>query len=215
MKYVSGSLWLIGLQSHSSFIAFFFLQVEINDSLPQQICSTCITFINKSIKFRKKCEESQKLLLNRPNGIKIENIDFKTEENAVSIDISDYLEDEFKDYDDNITLDTLQSNNEINDSKIQNDNKNDININTINNKQTKIDEKPTDLLISKKTRKCVKIRRKIKETKEKEKERIECEYCHKILTSKLSLRNHYKIHTGFDVVCEVGKDFFYFMLYLE
>lgn len=41
------------------------------------------------------------------------------------------------------------------------------------------------------------------EKKAREKEKIECEYCHKFLTSKLSLRNHYKIHTGFDVVCEV------------
>lgn len=47
---------------------------------------------------------------------------------------------------------------------------------------------------------------------EKVKEAIECEFCHKVLTSKLSLRNHYKIHTGFDVVCEVG--IFFNLIYL-
>lgn len=47
-----------------------------------------------------------------------------------------------------------------------------------------------------------------KDEEEKEKQSIECEFCHKVLTSKLSLRNHYKIHTGFDVVCEVGVIFY-------
>lgn len=39
-------------------------------------------------------------------------------------------------------------------------------------------------------------------------EPVECEYCHKILSSRLSIPNHYKIHTGFNIVCEhCGKKF--------
>lgn len=176
----------------------------MNDTLPQELCSTCISFINKSMKFRKKCEESQKMLLeNRVNGIKIEHFNLKLEENSTAIDISDSLEDDFKDFDDNITLDTLQSNNDDIISKNESLPKTEI---TFDTKQTEINEKPIDLLlIGKRRRKCVKtVRGKTTDKKENIKERIECEYCHKILTSKLSLRNHYKIHTGFDVVCEVS-----------
>lgn len=60
-------------------------------------------------------------------------------------------------------------------------------------------------------KKLNKKKEKVKKKEKKDvkvKEKIECEHCHKILTSKLSLRNHYKIHTGFDVVCEhCGKKF--------
>lgn len=76
-----------------------------------------------------------------------------------------------------------------------------------NNDLPDIIRKGNDILDNKeKPRRRVKRLKKDKQGKdegEKEKESIECEFCHKILTSKLSLRNHYKIHTGFDVVCEV------------
>lgn len=89
--------------------------------------------------------------------------------------------------------------------------------NTISNKARKKDisqiiHKNNDILdsIEKPKRKLKRLKKDTaKDKKDKNeigkiKESIECEFCHKILTSKLSLRNHYKIHTGFDVVCEVG-----------
>lgn len=230
----------------------------MNDSLPQEICSTCISFINESIKFRRKCEEMQKILTeNKTNGIKFETFDIlKTEENSTSIDITDALDDDFKDLDDNITLDNLQFNDVIlkDDEKVT-ENANepkhmkyearvieidekpiDIMFNTKKRKAKSIkvkqkeskktervrdeietDEKPMDIMFNTKKRKAKSIKVKEKECKEKTervKEEIECEYCHKILTSKLSLRNHYKIHTGFDVVCEVRRLYcFYFLIY--
>lgn len=234
------------------------LQIAMNDSLPQEMCSTCISFINESIKFRRKCEEMQKILTdNKTNGIKFETFDIlKTEENTTSIDITDALDDDFKDLDDNITLDNLK----FNDVILKEDEKDTENANvpkqmiyearvieidekpieiTFNTKKRKaksikakqkeskktervrdeieIDEKPMDIMFNTKKRKAKSIKVKEKECKEKTervREEIECEYCHKILTSKLSLRNHYKIHTGFDVVCEVRCLYcFYFLIY--
>lgn len=211
---------------------FVISQVELNDNMPQEMCLNCIHFINDSIKFRRKCEEVQNMLLeNKCNGIKLETSKYKTEDRNPSIDITDSYDDDFKDFDDNITLDTLQfhevpvqSQTDCNNKIIRNtaedyfnsnekieshdnvdDNEKIIVENEVDSKVIEIVEKPTSFNKKRKTR--VKTVRK-KEKKDehcniKVKEEIECEFCHKILTSKLSLRNHYKIHTGFDIVCEV------------
>nr|XP_034838196.1 zinc finger protein 182-like [Maniola hyperantus] len=182
------------------------VKVELNDNMPQEMCLNCIHFINDSIKFRRKCEEVQNMLLeNKCNGIKLETSKYKTEDRNPSIDITDSYDDDFKDFDDNITLDTLQ----FHEVPVQSHT--DCNENEIDSKVIETVEKPF-LLFNKKRKTRVKTLRK-KEKKDercniKVKEEIECEFCHKILTSKLSLRNHYKIHTGFDIVCEhCGKKF--------
>ncbi|CAG4934199.1 unnamed protein product [Parnassius apollo] len=207
------------------------LKVEVNDTLPQEMCSTCIAFINESIKFRKRCEDAQKSLLDH----KIHDIKSETPyilkieyEKATTIDISEFLppDDDFKDYDDNITLDNLQySNCEISEHKICNmpdkplqkefeprildiiEKPEEIVFNNKTNKKDNVEIKPRRT-IKNKIEKREKDKESKKEKAERVKEEIECEYCHKILTSRLSLRNHYKIHTGFDVVCEhCGKKF--------
>ncbi|XP_072941163.1 uncharacterized protein [Epargyreus clarus] len=186
------------------------IKVEPNDTLPQEMCSPCISFINESYKFRRKCELAQQALLdNKYVDIKLENPSFKIENTQVCIDISDLIpEDDFKDFDDNITLDTLQYNYDT-----QKD--------TQTQEMTNFDEKPleiTEIVFNGKAKNLKKpVRRRTLRKKEAEdkkdkaeriKEEIQCEYCKKVLTSKLSLRNHYKIHTGFDVVCEhCGKKF--------
>ncbi|XP_013174331.1 PREDICTED: zinc finger protein 816-like [Papilio xuthus] len=174
------------------------VKVEINDLLPQEMCTACIEFVNESFKFQKRCEYAQNTLIKcNLDGIKPERItNIKTEHRNTEIDISELLpDDDFKDYDDNITLDIL---------------------NTYENckKENQSDTKPTKIIKTRsKKNGSVKSKRTIKKTEDegegtKKKEVIECEFCHKILTSKLSLRNHYKIHTGFDVVCEhCGKKF--------
>ncbi|XP_063390866.1 zinc finger protein 62 homolog [Cydia fagiglandana] len=182
------------------------VKVEVNDCLPQEVCQPCVSFINETMKFRKKCELAQITLRNRLND-NTHNI--KQEFNkpdTISIDISEYVDDDFKDYDDNITLNTLQLAEETLDNKCTE------NIDDIKNIETenKVQETTDNKVILEKVKKEVKKRRvKKKEMNgQKVKEEIECEYCHKILTSKLSIRNHYKIHTGFDVVCEhCGKKF--------
>ncbi|XP_052745945.1 zinc finger protein 813 isoform X2 [Bicyclus anynana] len=269
------------------------VKVELNDTMPQDICVECINFINKSIKFRRKCEEVQNML--QENGTKCKNVKleyFKNvkEECHPSIDITDSYDDDFKDFDDNITLDALQyqnigqnnlnndeivygsitnnvsetsddsddkiiktvnhsadsngtmiktvhysddSNDKIVDNqyngdqlnvvefhKTENDSNNDkIVFNTVQN-HDRNDEINEDIenksdnkvhliekqnLFSKKRKTRVRAVRKKEKSDEdlKTKQEIECEFCHKILTSKLSLRNHYKIHTGFDIVCEI------------
>ncbi|XP_063631903.1 zinc finger protein 436-like isoform X2 [Cydia splendana] len=177
------------------------VKVEVNDCLPQEVCQPCVSFINETMKFRKKCELAQITLRNRLND-NTHNI--KQEFNkpdTISIDISEYVDDDFKDYDDNITLNTLQLSEETLDNKCTE------NIDDIKNIETenKVQETTDNKVILEKVKKEVKKRRvKKKEMNgQKVKEEIECEYCHKILTSKLSIRNHYKIHTGFDVVCEI------------
>ncbi|XP_045781514.1 zinc finger protein 845-like [Maniola jurtina] len=203
------------------------VKVEINDNMPQEMCLNCINFINDSLKFRRICEEVQNMLLeNKCNGIKLETSKFKTEDRNPSIDITDSYDDDFKDFDDNITLDTLQ----FHEVPIQNqtDSNEKIVVNTIENHEhvdsnekiiaeNEIDSKVIEIvenpiLFNKKRKTRVKTVRKKEKRDEscsiKVKEEIECEFCHKILTSKLSLRNHYKIHTGFDIVCEhCGKKF--------
>lgn len=75
--------------------------------------------------------------------------------------------------------------------------------NRITRQQTSCKKKNQPTVITGDEEKCGKK----KEPQQKHttlKEKIECEYCHKILTSRLSLRNHKKIHSGFDVVCEVS-----------
>ncbi|XP_047039086.1 zinc finger protein 197-like [Helicoverpa zea] len=187
------------------------LKVEYNDALPQKMCTSCINFINASYKFRKKCEENQKSLISRLNEkpqyeIKIETNIFDVENNGnVSIDISDLIN-----YIDVHVVAVASYNYDIADN-IEN---NDIEFET---KVEDIVDKPVELIFkSKKSKNCKEkpVKRSLRkkkengEKKERCKEEIECEYCHKILTSKLSLRNHYKIHTGFDVVCEhCGKKF--------
>lgn len=180
--------------------------MELNDPLPQQICTNCITFINNSYKFRKKCEQNQKILFSRINDkqvyeIKLETNVFKTE-NSNTIDISDLVND-IKLFNDN-----ENSINDFIDSVENNDN-----IEFENNTES-IVEKPIETVVKQKRskrnvekvpRRSLRSKKESGEKKDRVKEDIECEYCHKILTSKLSLRNHYKIHTGFDVVCEVRK----------
>ncbi|XP_063543712.1 zinc finger protein 771-like [Cydia strobilella] len=39
------------------------IKVEINDGLPQQMCTTCINYINSSLKFRRQCKNSENRLL--------------------------------------------------------------------------------------------------------------------------------------------------------
>ncbi|CAH0599511.1 unnamed protein product [Chrysodeixis includens] len=183
------------------------LKVELNDTLPQEMCSTCVTFINNSYKFRKKCEENNKTLqeqLNNKYDIKIETNILKTENGPVTIDISDLLHDmkTFDNHEDSFNYDSIENNDEV------------IEFET---KVKDIVEKPVEIIFKKgkskkRTEKPVRRSLRSKENGQKEREgvqeKIECEYCHKVLTSKLSLRNHYKIHTGFDVVCEhCGKKF--------
>lgn len=179
------------------------------------MCRNCINIINQTIKFRKKCEQTQvtlnERLENKLYGVKLET-EYKPD---ISIDISEYIDDDFKDYDDNITLDALQSeidapkdlNHGEYESKVEHIKSNDIfnnDIKTDNGKRGNV----------KKIKEVKKRRSKKKEDNEKVKEEIECEYCHKILTSKLSIRNHYKIHTGFDVVCEVS-NYLFIRLYTQ
>ncbi|XP_013135854.1 PREDICTED: zinc finger protein 585B-like [Papilio polytes] len=172
------------------------LKVEINDSLSQEICITCVEFINESFRFQKRCEYAQNTLIKcNSDGIKPEYIsNIKTEYKHTEIDITELLPDEdFKDYDDNITLDVINT--------YENCNETQYNTKSI---KTKSRSKKNGTV---KTKRTVKKTEKEGEVTQK-KEEIECEFCHKILTSKLSLRNHYKIHTGFDVVCEhCGKKF--------
>ncbi|KAJ8704140.1 hypothetical protein PYW07_013434 [Mythimna separata] len=123
----------------------------------------------------------------------------------ITIDISDLLED-FNNHEDNI--------NNYSYDPVENNDNEEIEFET---KVQDLVEKPVELLFkSKKSKKSTEkpVKRTLRRKKEngdkkvRLKEEIECEYCHKILTSKLSLRNHYKIHTGFDVVCEhCGKKF--------
>ncbi|XP_049883136.1 zinc finger protein 652-like isoform X2 [Pectinophora gossypiella] len=199
------------------------VKVELNDNLPQQMCLFCITFINDSVKFRKKCEDSNMELLSRlidkqTEAIKVETSpEFKTEnDKSVTIDITHLLPDldeDFKDYDDNITLDSLQCNNSVEktciavefDGQDKNSTEKPVLLEE-NNEQTEVEKPKRKLRSSKKEN--VGVKKKAKAKEEKVREEVECEYCHKILTSRLSLRNHYKIHTGFDVVCEhCGKKF--------
>ncbi|KAM3958626.1 uncharacterized protein ACR2FA_007270 [Aphomia sociella] len=203
------------------------IKIEINDNMPQEMCSTCIYFVNESVRFRKKAEEAQKILIHRAENkkycdIKLElshicKLENERNNTEIYIDTLDSVDNDFKDYDDNVTLDTFQYyNDRLNDDTNQMEYKTNI---------EDIVDRPTEVVFNKKSkRSCVKEKplRKLrtkkeckeakkgrtKEKTERIKEEIECEYCHKILTSKLSLRNHYKIHTGFDVVCEhCGKKF--------
>ncbi|XP_061726186.1 zinc finger protein 300-like isoform X2 [Cydia pomonella] len=181
--------------------------VELNDCLPQEVCHTCISFINETMKFRKKCELTQITLRNKLNNDTYEIKQEFIKPDTISIDISEYVDDDFKDYDDNITLNTLQYTEEK-----TLDNKCTEKFEDIKNieNENKVQETTDNKVILEEVKKEVKKRR-VKKTEmngQKVKEEIECEYCHKILTSKLSIRNHYKIHTGFDVICEhCGKKF--------
>lgn len=252
----------------------------MKDSLPQQICSLCISFINESTRFRTKCANAQKQLLSRIDSkqemnltpcntqgesgigcqplsaialndqvnIKDEFLSLKTE-NGISIDISHLLN---KDLDADFDVELLPSieksescedmfltdivHNEkltplTNSNKRKKKHKDTLETLQKNGEEIFITD-CTEKLITNKSRmkdlpqvihknndildRIEKPKRKVKRLKkdpskakkhtdkmEKVKESIECEFCHKVLTSKLSLRNHYKIHTGFDVVCEV------------
>ncbi|XP_068626026.1 zinc finger protein Paris-like [Battus philenor] len=180
------------------------IKVEINDSLPKEMCSICIGFINECIKFRKRCKDAQKVFADvKLNDVKPEHeYHLKIEYDSTEIDISELLppEEDLKDYD-NI-IDTLKC-----ETEPSSDDKVDDIVNITETKESKISRK------IKKTPKRRSVKSKDKKECEKEskidsKQEVECEFCHKILTSKLSLRNHYKIHTGFDFVCEhCGKKF--------
>lgn len=248
--------------------------------MPQEMCCDCINFINESIKFRQKCEQVQTMLQEtRTNGIKLEKFKPDNEEKLNFIDITYSYDDDFKDFDDNITLDTLQFHEASKEEPVEKDNENPANnfngdcrsskfpvevdsneenllkaaehkfgcdnervLNTgvlynnmidSNNKVIveTVDNNDSDDVVNKTVfendfssknkaidpvgqpavyKKKRKVRVKMERKKEmkgeavKVKEEIECEFCHKVLTSKLSLRNHYKIHTGFDIVCEVS-----------
>ncbi|XP_075989577.1 uncharacterized protein LOC142985349 [Anticarsia gemmatalis] len=183
------------------------IKIEINDQLPQELCTTCINFINNSYKFRKKCEENQQALLNRVNNklfeIKIESNLFNTEDH-VTIDISDLVND-LKPFNDNEEhfADSVENNDTTDivfESRVEDIVEKPLEIDYKDKKSKKSEEKIV--------KKSLKPKKEGTEKKERVREEIECEYCHKILSSKLSLRNHYKIHTGFDVVCEhCGKKF--------
>ncbi|XP_026761198.2 zinc finger and SCAN domain-containing protein 12-like [Galleria mellonella] len=209
------------------------IKVQIDDKLPQEMCSTCINFINESIKIRKKAEEAQRTLVdrlknNRLYDIKVESPYICKTENDTNvtelfIDISNEVDNDFKDHDDNLTLDTFQyCNDKGNDVSTQLkyetevrstdepvDREYRLRQNCAKDKTAKRSTTKRKKTIEKTEGERKKDSNKIKTKKiERVKEEIECEYCHKILTSRLSLRNHYKIHTGFDVVCEhCGKRF--------
>lgn len=168
------------------------------------MCDVCINFINNIYKYRKKCEETQSILQNRyqEKDVKVEPETFK-EEGTISIDITDLLsiDNSFKDYNHIGAVDDYNDSSRE-DTSIQETPEDEIFPPHVKD----VMEKPVKVIEGKKNGRTEKtVRKKVKEKREKERvrEKIECEYCHKILTSKLSLRNHYKIHTGFDVVCEV------------
>lgn len=171
----------------------------MNDSLPQEMCSACINLTNETYKFRKKCQDIQKsltdILKNTFFDIKI-GIDLRTDTKPHSIDISNLINEC-----DSVTLSEYNLELEENSA--------DVNtmVEIVLDEPTEKNRKKTRTKERKPVKRILKKRKTDKEKKEREKEEIECEYCHKILTSKLSLRNHYKIHTGFDVVCEVRPDF--------
>ncbi|XP_028176729.1 zinc finger protein 700-like [Ostrinia furnacalis] len=211
------------------------LMVDPNDYLPQQMCSTCIAFINESKEFRKKAIESHKELLKRLQSCSNDNklvLEYEPEKKPLKIEIvsenpiniNDDWNDKFSD-DDDIPLDhfksvkkfeadssddhkqiTVKSNGE---NKLNSTQDSVLNAPDIVNEGNKVGETTEKKTVKRKPR-SKKTDKEDKSTvkTERVKERIECEYCHKILTSKLSVRNHYKIHTGFDVVCEhCGKKF--------
>ncbi|XP_030036546.2 gastrula zinc finger protein XlCGF17.1 [Manduca sexta] len=188
------------------------IKIDINDNLPKEMCSNCINFINDAYKFRKKCDETQKLLQTKleekQHCIKVEIQPYNGEQTAV-LDITDLLppEDDYKDYEENVN----EYDNKSNPIEEQ------VEETEFVTRVQDIVDKPIEIIFNnrKKGRSKEKaVKKRVKEDKkevkksERVKEEIECEYCHKILTSKLSIRNHYKIHTGFDVVCEhCGKKF--------
>ncbi|XP_063632196.1 zinc finger protein 771-like [Cydia splendana] len=63
------------------------IKVEVNDGLPQQICTTCFDYINSSLKFRRQCKNSENKLLelNQSNS----NKETLTNSNNIDCDIED------------------------------------------------------------------------------------------------------------------------------
>ncbi|RVE41750.1 hypothetical protein evm_013600 [Chilo suppressalis] len=209
---------------HENFIDVVYLaigiNIEPNDNLPQLMCSTCINFTKEICNFKKNAESAQVKLLERLESkefkvIKPEFLIVKTENELPTLDSFTELNNDCDDDDDDVPLRNLQhkSNFEIDKEKIE------LEI-TPKEETYNIEYKPKSTNKKKNASEKRLAKRKVrskkenseeqKSSKEKKgvKEEIECEYCHKILTSKLSMRNHYKIHTGFDFVCEhCGKKF--------
>lgn len=79
------------------------VKVELNDGLPQNMCNTCITFINNFLSFRKQCKESENKLLLYKNET-IHNCKSETELNEEivhhtdinTLEISNGISDEKK-----------------------------------------------------------------------------------------------------------------------
>ncbi|XP_048486008.1 zinc finger protein 845 [Plutella xylostella] len=215
------------------------VKVELNDNLPQTMCTDCIDFTNSVIKFRTKCKDAQETLRQCHN----QQMHIKTEATNVNTEIEQVATI-------NITLDTNSNSNlaqfvinshfihdnikksEDDDVDDDDDNMQEIpefqsEVDLQNDDQKKHDVGSKKSVKTTRSSKTIRTKKKVKQKiaiendennqvpnklcrrrKVVQNESIECEFCHKILTSKLSLRNHYKIHTGFDVICEhCGKKF--------
>ncbi|KAJ0169746.1 hypothetical protein K1T71_014352 [Dendrolimus kikuchii] len=82
------------------------------------------------------------------------------------------------------------------------------NIENVNGKLSQVSKIKAIKKEKKDKTKTARRRREKVAKQETNREPVECEYCHKKLSSRLSIPNHYKIHTGFNIVCEhCGKKF--------
>lgn len=160
------------------------VSISRKDEISLQICTKCVNFINKSIEFRRMCEESTKSLIQRlSDGVccgKNEKMIDETNkpETYVYININNYFKWE------NSDMPTMIDDyNDEAPTGFVNENKK-LNIKT-NNCKNKILSKVSNDAGS----------------------NIECTICRKVMKLK-SYKKHYKRHTGFDIVCEYcGKKF--------
>ncbi|CAH0757035.1 unnamed protein product [Diatraea saccharalis] len=183
------------------------------------MCTSCLNFIKEINKFCKNAENAHKRMFERLEkgefkDIKPDLLKIKTENDIPTLDNFQDIHTDYNDDDDDIPLHNLQYDKSLETGKDKADEFENT-VKVVAHEQDVIFkcERKKNLLkkpVKTKVRSKKENSDRLKNCKDKKdiKVAIECEYCHKTLTSKLSLRNHYKIHTGFDFVCEhCGKKF--------
>ncbi|KAM3958678.1 zinc finger protein 711-like [Aphomia sociella] len=149
------------------------LNIEMNDNLPQELCTDCVTFINTNDNV---FYESNNEMLDSDTASCHKQVDEKKGFTEHETSVKDLLKKRSVIIFENVKF------------------KNRIKCNY--NREENILEETDNLEVREEGED------KIKESP------VECEFCHKLFKTKVSLHNHCKTHTGLNVVCEhCGKKF--------
>ncbi|XP_052755689.1 RB-associated KRAB zinc finger protein-like [Galleria mellonella] len=190
------------------------LKIEINDRLPQQLCSKCVDFINQYLDFRDMSRRVHKTLIGKLNAVHDKNTSLDIDNDKL-INITNVKVEMCDESGSNDAPDTDRAScdEKVDSVKMKDSFKYETTVEELLKEKKEIVFKNVyfkkritggkiKVEHSMALEEIARIDEKKFEKKKEDSGPVECKYCHKLFQSKVKMYNHYKTHNGLKFVCE-------------